>query len=80
MFLLESSAFVLPLSHIRLFGTRGLEPTRLLCPWDSPAKNTGVGCHFLLQGIFPTQGSSPHLLHVLHWLEGSLPLVPPGKP
>ena len=30
--------------------------TRLLCPWDSPGKNTGVGCHALLQGIFPTQG------------------------
>ena len=27
----------------------GLQPTRLLCPWDSPGKNTGVGCHFLLQ-------------------------------
>ena len=27
----------------------------MLCPWDSPGKNTGVGCHFLLQGIFPTQ-------------------------
>ena len=35
--------------------------TRLLCPWDSPGKNTGVGCHFLLQGIFPTQGSDPSL-------------------
>ena len=33
-----------------------------LCPWDLPGKNTGVGCHFLLQGIFPTQGSNPHLL------------------
>ena len=32
---------------------QGLWPTRLLCPWDSPGKNTGVGCHFLLQGIFP---------------------------
>ena len=42
---------------------RGLEPTRLLCPWDSPGKNTGVGCHFLLQGIFPTQGSNPGLPH-----------------
>ena len=41
----------------------GLYPTRLLCPWDSPGKNTGVGCHFLLQGIFPTQGSNPGLLH-----------------
>ena len=34
----------------------GLQHTRLLCPWDSPDKNTGVGCHALLQGIFPTQG------------------------
>ena len=36
---------------------------QVLCPWDSPGKNTGVGCHFLLQGIFPTQGSNPGLLH-----------------
>ena len=38
-------------------------PTRLLCPWDFPGKNTGVDCHFLLQGIFPTQESNPGLLH-----------------
>ena len=44
---------------------------------DSLGKNTGVGCHALLKGIFPTQGLSPHLLH---WQAGSLPLVPPGKP
>ena len=31
-------------------------PARLLCPWDSPGKHTGVGCHSLLQGIFPSQG------------------------
>ena len=37
-------------------------PARLLCPWDFPSKNTGVGCHFLLQGIFLTQGSNLHLL------------------
>ena len=37
----------------------GLSPIRLLCPWDSPGKNTGVGCHALLQGIFPTQGLNP---------------------
>ena len=37
--------------------------TRLLCPWDSPGKSTGMGCHFLLQGIFPAQGSSPGLPH-----------------
>ena len=53
---------------------RGLEPTRLLCPWDSPGENTAVGSHFLLQGIFPTQGSNPGLLHLLHWQAGSLPL------
>ena len=38
------------------------------------AKNTGIGCHFLLQGIFPTQGSNPHLLYLLHWQVDSLPL------
>ena len=41
----------------------GLKPTRILPPWDSPGKNTGVGYLFLLQGIFPTQGSNPGLLH-----------------
>ena len=41
----------------------GLQPTRLLCPWNSPGKNTGVGCHVLLQGIFLTQRSHPYLLH-----------------
>ena len=39
------------------------KPTRLLRPGDFPGKNTGVGCHFLLQGILPTQGLSPSLLH-----------------
>ena len=41
----------------------GLSPSSLLCPWNSPGKNTGVGCHFLLQGTFPTQGSNLGLLH-----------------
>ena len=36
---------------------------RLLCPWDSSGKQTGVDCHFLLRGIFPTQGLKPRLLH-----------------
>ena len=40
----------------------GLLPARLLCPWDSPDKNTGVGCHAFLQGIFPTQGLNPRFL------------------
>ena len=47
------------LSHVQLLQPHGLWPARLLCPWDSPGKNIGVGCHFLLQGIFPTQGSNP---------------------
>ena len=42
-------------------------PFRLLCPWDSPGKSTGVGCHFLLWVTFPTQGSNLHLLGLLHW-------------
>ena len=36
---------------------------RLLHPWDFPGKSTRVDCHFLLQGIFPTQGSNPSLPH-----------------
>ena len=53
-------------SVIQLYLTlriHGLQPTRLLCPWNSPGKNTGVGCHFLLPGIFPTQGLNPGLPH-----------------
>ena len=44
------------------------------------ARNTGMGCNFLLLGIFPTQGLNPHLLCLLHWQAGYLPLAPPGKP
>ena len=69
-------------SHVQLFAT----------PWTiahqaplstgrkgvfPPGKNTGVDCHFLLQGIFPTQGWNPLLLCLLHWQAGSSPLVPP---
>ena len=54
----------------------GLQSIRLLCPWDFPDKNTGVGCHFFLQGILPTQGLNPCLLH---WQMDSLPLAPPGS-
>ena len=65
----------------------GIEPTSPetpelqedFCPWDSPGKNTGVGCHALLQGIFLTQGLNPCLLHFLHWQVCSLPLAPLGK-
>ena len=44
----------------------GLQATRLLCPWDSLGKDTGVGCHGPLQGILPAQGWNPSLLHLLH--------------
>ena len=54
------------LSCVRLFPTLWLYPSRLLCPWDFPGKNTGVGCRFLLQQIIPTQGSNPRLLCLLH--------------
>ena len=47
---------------------------------DSPGKNTRVGCRALLQGIFPTQGSNPGLLCLLHRQVDSFPLQPPGKP
>ena len=51
-----------------------IQPIRLLCPCDFPGKNTGVGCHFLLQDIFPTQGSNPHFLYLLHLQADSLSL------
>ena len=50
-------------NHVRLFLAHWTVAARLLCPWDSPGKNTGVGCHALLQGIFPTRGSNPSLPH-----------------
>ena len=56
---------------------RGLQPTRLLRPWDSPGKNTGVGYHFLLQGIFPTQGSNLRLPHWRQTLYLVLTKTPP---
>ena len=53
----------------------GMWPTRLLHPWNFPGKRTGVGCHFLLQGIFPTQESNPSLPHCRQTLTSE----PPGK-
>ena len=44
----------------------GLQAAKILFPLDFSGKNTGAGCHFFLQGIFPTQGSNPHLLCLLH--------------
>ena len=64
-------------SCLTLCHPHGLYPTRLLCPWDSPGKNTGVGCPFLLRGIFLTQGPSSGLLP---WRVDSLPLSYLGNP
>ena len=55
----------------------GLQPTSLVCPQDFPGKNTGVGCHILLQGIFLTQEWNPCLLR---WQADSLPLYHLGRP
>ena len=67
------------LNRVWILQPHGLQPTRLLCPWNSPGKNTGVGGHLLLQGIFLTQWSN---LCLLHWKVDSLPLPsePPRKP
>ena len=46
-------------SSLTLHDTMDCSLPRLVCPWDSPGKNTGVGCHALLQGSIPTQGSNP---------------------
>ena len=64
------------LSPVQLF----VIPIRFLCLCDFPGKNTGVGCHTLLQRKFPTQGSNPGLLHLLHWQVNSIPLSHLGTP
>ena len=73
----ESESFSVVSDSLR---PHGLWPMRFPHPWSFPGKNTGVGCHFLLQGIFPIQGSNPCLLCPLHWQADSLSLAPPGKP
>ena len=52
-----------------------LYPTRVLWPWDSPGKENWNGLPCPSLGIFPTQGSNPSLLHLLHWQTGPLPLM-----
>ena len=83
---LHSSAITTPtllpcmLHHSVMFNSlqpHGLKPARLHCPWNFPGKNTGMGCHFLLQGIFLTQRSNPCLLD---WQVDSLSLCHLGSP
>ena len=61
---------------LTLYQPHGLQPARIPCPWDFPSKNTGVACHFLLQGILATQGLNPSLL-LVGWI---LYYQSPGKP
>ena len=67
-------------SCLTLLCPYGLQPPRLLCPWDSPGRNTGVGGHSLLQGIFLTHGLNPSLLrcrYILYiWATGELYICP----
>ena len=66
-------------SHVRLCVTLWIQrslPAPLSMGFSR--QKTRVGCHFLLQGIFLTQGSNSHLLSLLYWQKGSLPLVPPN--
>ena len=72
LFVISASCYCLvPKSCPTLLRCHGLYLNRLLCPWDFPGMKTGVGCHFLLQGIFLTQGLNLHLLHcrqiLYHW-------------
>ena len=65
------------LSHVPLFPTAWTVACQVPLTMGFPSKNTGEGCHFLLQGIFPTQGSN---MHLLHWQADSLPLNHEGNP
>ena len=65
------------LSRVWLFVTPWTVARQAPLPWDFQGKNTGVGCHFLLQGIFTIQGLNPHLLH---WQVVYLPLSHQGIP
>ena len=72
--------YVCVLSGVQLFETLWTVACRFFCSWAFPGRNTGVGCHFLLQRIFSTQGQNPRLRHILHQQVGSLPLNHLGSP
>ena len=76
VFVIKCARVLSCFSRVQLFATQWIA-ANLLCPWDSPGKNTGMDCHALLQGIFLTQGLNPHLLCLLRWRVDSLI---PGSP
>ena len=59
-------------SCLTLYDPMDCQPARLLCLWDFPGKNSGVGCHALLQGIFLIQKLNLGFLYLLHWQADSL--------
>ena len=67
------------LSHVWFFATLWTIACQAALSMGFSRQEYCSGCHALLQGIFPTQGLNLHLLHLLHWHVGSLPLMPPGK-
>ena len=66
---LQQHCYFVAKSCLALLRTAGRQS---LCPWDFPGENTGVGCHFLLQGIFLTQGLTLLVLCLLHWTGGRI--------
>ena len=81
MVLVTASSAVLSYSIVTdSLRPHGLQPTRIFCPWNFSGKNTGVGCHCLLQRIFPTQGWKWCLLGLLHGQADSSPLGQVGSP
>ena len=66
--------------YLTLCGSMDCRPHGLLCPWNFPGKNTGAGCNFLLQRIFPTQGLNPCFFCFLHSAGGFFTTVPLQKP
>ena len=67
-------------SHVQIFVVLLSISCQAPLSRNSPGKNTGVGCHFLLQGTFPTQGPNSWLLHLLHWQVDFLQLHYLGSP
>ena len=70
--------YIVAQSCLTLLQPHGLQTARLFCPWDTPGKNTGAACHFLLQGDLSDPGIEP-TSPLLHWQEDSLPLSHQGS-
>ena len=79
-FYLEICVCAQSFSCVWLFATPWTVACQAPLSMEFPGKNTGVGCHFLLQGLFPTQGWNQCLLLLLNWQADCLPLAPPRKP